>query len=261
VFSLNQKRSVQLLKSRPAPSQQKLPSTIRYVTGARAQSGLARSGDQSSPGFSGPVTLATADGIRLQGDIAIPQEPGRHPAILLLVPGSIHGEDPTAKTNKARFDSLAAQGNVVLALTPRPSLPGAEETKSPLLGRFYLLSLRADLVGRMLLGMRVEDAIQGIDFLASSPSVDPQKIAADGSGHMGLVLLHAAVLDSRLTHVTVDRVLASYRGLLDAPLPVDIAEDIVPGVLLHYDVPDLIQFLGGRATVTDPLHEYKELPQ
>ena len=42
-----------------------------------------------------------------------------------------------------------------------PSLPGAEEAEvAAPWRRFYLLSLRADLVGRTLLGMRVEDVFQ-----------------------------------------------------------------------------------------------------
>lgn len=36
---------------------------------------------------------------------------------------------------------------------------------------------------------------------------------------MGLVLLHAAVLDPRLKHISVDHVLTSYRSLIDAPFP------------------------------------------
>ena len=253
VLTLNQKRAARLLIARHAPNQQELPQLIRQATGAQATPALSPS--HTLLAASGAFTLPTADGLELQADIAIPQQPGPHPAVLLLVPGSIHGEDATAKANKARFDSLAADGNLVLALTPRPSPPGTEETKSPLLGRFYLLSLRADLVGRTLLGMRVDDAIQAIDFLTSRSDVDPHKISAEGNGHMGLVLLHAAVLDPQLSHVAVDHALASYRGLLDVRLPIDAAEDIVPGVLLHYDVPDLVHSLGSRATIADPSND------
>jgi hypothetical protein len=37
-------------------------------------------------------------------------------------------------------------------------------------------------------------------------------------------------------------------------MPIDAPEDILPGVLLHYDIPNLIQTLGPRLTFTDPLH-------
>jgi hypothetical protein len=33
-------------------------------------------------------------------------------------------------------------------------------------------------------------------------------------------------------------------------MPIDAPEDILPGVLLHYDIPDLIQTLRPRVTFT-----------
>ena len=115
----------------------------------------------------------------------------------MLVPNSIHGSDAIARANQAKFNALAAQGNVVLALTPRPSPPGTDDMKAPLLGPFYLLSLRADLVGRTLVGLRADDVIRAVDFLTARADVDPAHISAEASGHMGLVLLHAGVLDRR----------------------------------------------------------------
>ena len=56
--------------------------------------------------------------------------------------------------------------------------------------------------------------IRIVNALAGRPDVDSRNITAIGDGHMGLVLLHAAVLDSRLKHITVRRTLTSYRSLL-----------------------------------------------
>jgi hypothetical protein len=53
--------------------------------------------------------------------------------------------------------------------------------------------------------------------------------------------------------VTADHVLESYASLLKAPMPVDAPQDILPGVLLKYDIPDLVRVLGDRVTVRDPL--------
>jgi hypothetical protein len=181
--------------------------------------------------------------------------------VLLLVPDSIRGDNPLARANLARFDSLAAAGNVVLAITPRPSPPGTDDMKSPILGPFYLLSLRADLVGRTLIGMRVDDVIRATDYLAGRADVDSSKITAVASGHMGMVLLHAAVLDSRLKHITVDHVLTSYRSLINAALPIGAPEDILPRVLRRYDIPDLTSILGPRLTKTSPLQGTDDLSQ
>lgn len=133
--------------------------------------------------------------------------------------------------------------------------------KSPILGPFYLLSLRADLVSRSLIGLRVDDTIRAIDYLAARTDVDPSKITAVASGHMGLVLIHASVLDARLKHITVDHVLTSYRSLIDAPLPIGAPEDVIPGVLRRYDIPNLVHFLGARVTETNPLQGSDDLSQ
>jgi hypothetical protein len=78
---------------------------------------------------------------------------------------------------------------------------------------------------------------------------------------MGLVLLHAAVLDSRLKHITIDHVLTSYRSLLNAALPIGAPEDVIPRVLLRYDIPDLVQTVGTRLTKTAPLQGTDDLSQ
>jgi dienelactone hydrolase len=260
VFSLNRERAARILPARPSiPDQQALAQAVRAATGAESEPG--RSTPQVSGSPSGPFTLQTGDGLALECELRVPKAPGRHPAVLLPVPDSVHAANPIAQANLARLEKLAAEGNAVLAITPRPSPPGTEETKSPLLGHFYLLSLRADLVGRTLLGMRVDDVIEAVDFLASRPDIDPASIRAAASGHLGLVLLHAALLDARLAHVEVDHVLTSYRSLLDAPMPIGAPEDVVPGVLADYDIPDIVQALGPRADIRDPRSGKDDLSQ
>jgi cephalosporin-C deacetylase-like acetyl esterase len=262
VFTLNRKRAAALIPAnRLIPNEEKLAQYIRVATGALAEPGTSQVNTKPSGTTSGPFGLRTSDGIDLQGEIAVPEKPGRHPAILFLVPDSIHGENAIAHANQARFNALAAAGNVVLAVTPRPSPPGTDDMKSPILGPFYLLSLRSDLVGKTLLGMRIDDVIRAIDDLSRRPDVDPARISAVASGHMGLVLLHAAVLDPRMRHIAVDHILKSYRSLLDAPLPIGAPEDVVPGVLLRYDIPDLVRVLGRGVAVADPLNGSDDLSQ
>ena len=82
---------------------------------------------------------------------------------------------------------------------------------------------------------------------------DPNQITAQASGHLGLVLLHAAVLDPRLKHITIDHTLESYNSLLKAPMPLDAPQDILPGVVRRYDIPDLVRALGPRLTFNNPL--------
>lgn len=244
VHSLNLERAEKIIPAkRPFLSAAALASAIREETGADAIPGASKFGADALETKSGTSVL-NVNGFGLVGVLAVPRAAGRHPAVILLVPDSIEGDSPIDHANKAKFQKLAASGNVVLALTPRPSPPGWDEMKSPILGPDYLLSLRADMVGKTLVGLRVDDVIRATDYLAQRPDVNPARIGAQASGHMGLVLMHAAVLDRRLKHIAVDHVLESYRSLLQAPMPVGAPEDIIPGVLRRYDIPDLVHVLG-----------------
>jgi cephalosporin-C deacetylase-like acetyl esterase len=226
------------------------------VTGAEAAPGTpplappqltvhVRSNDESEPNyFHQIVRLSTAAGISLEGEMVEPRGSELRPARLVLTSDGV----PTLDNKHVEYE---IPNTVVLAITPRPSPPGSEEIKSPILGPFYMTELRAELVGKTLLGMRVDDVIRAVDYLAARPDVDAKNITVVASGHMGLVALHAAVLDKRIKHVTVDHVLESYRSLLAAPMPLDAPQDILPGVLLKYDVPDLVRVLGARVTATD----------
>lgn len=262
VYSLNKKRAARLIPAhRPLIAFDTLGAMIREATGGEAKPGASKSGAAFLAAKSGPLDFPSASGLHLEADLAVPSAPGRHPAVLMLVPNSIHELDPIARANQAEFESLAAEGNVVLALTPRPSPPGIDDMKAPLLGPFYLLSLRADLVGRTLVGLRADDAIRAVDYLAGRADVDPARISAQASGHLGLVLLHAGVLDRRLRSIKVDHVLTSYRSLLDAPVPIGAPEDVIPGVLLHYDISDLVRALGARLKESAPLNGNDDLSQ
>jgi cephalosporin-C deacetylase-like acetyl esterase len=262
VYTLNKQRAAHIVRAHPPEiAFERFRSLIRDATGAEVVPGSTKFDSELSTSQSGPIALPTAGGLHIDGDLAIPSSAGKHPAVLLVVPGSIHGGDAISRANQAKFDALAAQGNVVLAITPRPSPAGTDEMKAPLLGPFYLLSLRAELVGRTLVGLRADDVMRAVDYLADRSDVDPAHISAAAEGHMGLVLLHAAVLDRRIRPVEVDHVLSSYRSLLDAPLPTGAPEDVIPGVLLQYDIPDLERALGPRLKASNPLKGTDDLSQ
>jgi cephalosporin-C deacetylase-like acetyl esterase len=262
VFSLNKQRTARLVPLyRPLIAFNRLNTLIREEAGADAKPGDAKFDTSLLSATTGPIVLPSAGGLQLQGDISVPNTPGRHPTVLLFVPTPIHGQGAAARADRAKFDALAAQGNLVLAVTPRPSPPGTDDMKAPLLGPFYLLSLRADLVGRTLVGLRVDDAIRAVDYLSARPDVDPTQLSAQATGHMGLVLLHSGVLDRRIRHIEVEHVLTSYRGLVDAPLPIGAPEDVIPGVLLYYDIPDLVRAIGPRLKESNPLAGTDDLSQ
>jgi hypothetical protein len=261
VHTLTIKRYATLPKPKPLTEPQ-LQQTIREVTHATVKPGDPAPINTQSPPLASPpegdvhvrhrFTLATAPGINIQAEFYRPSD-GKHPVVVILKDSLAPALEPSRAEEIKKFRALADAGTAVLVIAPRPSPPGTEETKASILGPFYLTELRAELTGKTLLGLRVDDVIAAVTFTSGGTTEDPNQITAQASGHLGLVLLHAAVLDPRLKHITIDHTLESYSSLLQAPMPIDAPEDILPGVLLYYDIPDLIQTLGPRLTLTNPL--------
>jgi hypothetical protein len=261
VHTLNLKRAaVKIPKNAKPLTLPQLQAAIREVTHATVKPGDPAPVNTEAAALASPpegaehvrhrFTLRTAPGIEIQAEFYRPSD-GKHRALLILRDSL----DPSLEAGRARdirnLRAIADAGTAVLVIAPRPSPPGTEETKSPILGPFYMTELRAELVGKTILGMRVDDVIAAMNFLVGGETVDPRDIAADASGHLGLVLLHAAVLDPRLRTISVHTLgatapLETYRGLLNLPMPIDAPQDILPGVLLKYDVPDLNRALGAR---------------
>jgi len=86
--------------------------------------------------------------------------------------------------------------------------------------------------------------LQAIDWLVANEH--PSSITIHGNGALGIVALHAAVLDLRITRVEVQDSVASYRSIVDAPLHRNASEVVIPGVLRHYDIPDLVRAIAPR---------------
>jgi cephalosporin-C deacetylase-like acetyl esterase len=272
VHTLNLKRYVSLSKPKPLTTSE-LQHAVREVTHATVKPEDPAPINTQSPPLASPpegdvhvrhrFTLATAPGIDIQAEFYRPSD-GKHPVLLILKDSLDPALEPSRVEEIRKLRAIADAGTAVLVIAPRPSPPGNEETKSSILGPFYLTELRAELVGKTLVGLRVDDVISAVSFTSGGTTVDPNQITAQASGHLGLVLLHAAVLDPRLKHITIDHTLPSYKSLLEARMPIDAHEDILPGVLRRYDLPDLIRELGARLAFSDSLQSVdesrKELP-
>jgi dienelactone hydrolase len=226
---------------------------IRGLTGATARpsKGVQFVIEGFGASATEPVTLQGENG-ELHGSITVPATAGPHPAVLIL--SSTPSDTLTQMT-----PALAQSGHVVMVIGVTPNPPGAEGLKSPYLGTFNLLGLRALLVGKSIMGMRIDDTIRAMDLLAPRSDVDPASITVYGNSAMGAVALNAAVLDSRIKRVVVENTLTSYRLVLDEPLHRNISEILIPGVLRKYDMGDLLLALGGRVTVINPQNAAGEI--
>jgi cephalosporin-C deacetylase-like acetyl esterase len=256
LFSLNRAAAQGTIRKQPEAAnradvtrlRKRLSQQIRSLNGI----GLGRSANPLKITLTNPekrtgysiqhATFTSTTGQDLNGILAVPDKIGRKPAVLLLEERAA-GE----AAQDEQLDRLARHGNVVFAPEVLPGPGDRDEQKTDLLGPFYLPSLRAQLLGKTLVGLRIEDAERCIDWLAARRDVDSGRISGRGSGAMGIVFLHAAVLDDRIRALTLDRMLIGYRAAVDAPLTKDLAQSVIPGVLRRYDLGDLMVALAPRA--------------
>lgn len=208
---------------------------IRALTGAVARPGSAPDADI---GDNGRVMLTLADGA-IEARIKRPSAPSGRVVLLLDPAASL---DALAAPN-GRMAKLAAAGWTVVALQPRGA-DGSEEIKSSLVGDQNLLALRALLVGRTLTGIRIDDIIGTVDWLAT---LEPgARITVAGNGTMGPIALQAAALDPRIAAVRLTAGQLSFRDAVSRPIARDLPAITVPGVLRAYDLSDVIRALDGR---------------
>jgi hypothetical protein len=263
VASMNLRRAVPLIAPMPSVAtpvesnllRTRLRSTIRSLTGARARPGapavpfklLANDAMESYRVES--LALHGDDGGSVTGALLVPHLPvasapshgrtaasSKRPIAIVLDDRPLSGLIGAGSTS----DRLARGGALVLVLNPRPTPIGTESIKSSYLGPFNLLSLRAFLVGRTILGLRIDDTIRAIDWLTRREDADGRRVSLFGRGPAAMVALHAGVLDGRVSDLELEDLLASYRSVVEELLHKDVSEVVVPGVLRHYDVDALL---------------------
>ncbi len=187
------------------------------------------------------VVFYSRSGMLLPARLALPKQPGRHPAQLFT---SERAMDVLTGPG-SDFDHAAEDGNVVLAINPLP-WPPSKDALRPTMGTMLPWTARAFLDGKTFVGMRTEDVIAAVQWLAAQETVDSAMISAWADGASGTVLLHAAVLEPRIRQVTIEGALTTWASVVDADVHRNVAESIVPGVLLHYDLDDLIIAIAPR---------------
>jgi cephalosporin-C deacetylase-like acetyl esterase len=251
VHSINRKRAADIVAHRTPLATKDLQTVIRSLAGITAIPGstppkvdVAASEQRDGYTFA-TVTLHSDAGMTLPGQLAIPAGARPKPATLIF-----DAADPgAADLGAADLDRAAKSGNVVLALEPRPTPPGTESIKSPYLGPFNLLSLRAFLVGKTILGLRVDDVLHAMDWLSARSDVDRASITVQGKGSLAMVVLHAAVLDARIAKVIEIGGFGSYLQIVEEPLHRGASEIVIPGVLKRYDTEDLARAISPRTVI------------
>jgi dienelactone hydrolase len=193
------------------------------------------------------IVLHSEPGMDIGGLLLISDRPGPKPAVLMMQ------ETPRERMAATPdVQRLLKSGHVILLLQPRGIAndgPAFAPQQTNILGANTALALQAMAVGRGLVGMRADDMIRAIDWLVSLPDVDPAAITVYGRGPEAMAALHAAVVDQRIFHLVLENLLVSYRAALDAPLHRNLSDIVLPGVLRHYDVNDLLKAIAPRDVV------------
>ncbi|MBZ5545937.1 MAG: acetylxylan esterase [Acidobacteriia bacterium] len=196
------------------------------------------------------LLLETAPGITVPVRIISPSgQGGKLPAVVYLRDRSGDGD------SVALFETLARSGRRVAVADVR----GFGETMSPRNVREEGVTyfdprdgMDADFtyasffLGRPLLGLRVEDALQVVRYLRARPDVDGTRIGIVGRDWAGTVGLFAASLDSRISWAAVVGIPASYGEIASAELYAQPASLLLPGALRDFDLPDVLGSLAPR---------------
>jgi hypothetical protein len=259
VYSVNKKRAESVIapqkelfnKADLERLQVRLRQDIRTLAGVTVQPGGAPpvvdvTKTEQREGYRVETISMHSDAdMTLFGVVAIPDTPGAKSAVLLVPPSRSGITD--------NLDGIAKSGRLVLVLESRLTPPGTESVKSPYLGIYNLLSLRAFLVGRTMIGLRIDDMIRAVDWLCARKDVQGPTVVVSAVGPMAMAALHAAVLDPRIVNATLWGLLTSYRTIVDQPLHRNVSEVVIPGVLRSYDVGDLLLALSPRkVTLLNP---------
>jgi cephalosporin-C deacetylase-like acetyl esterase len=188
------------------------------------------------------VKIETEPGIVLDGVIGIPSAGGAHPAIVWL-----EATPSTVVSENREFLRLVRAGNIVLAFHPRDVLGEPQSGPEQLaLGQYMPELLRAIVVAKTIVGMRVDDVMRVTSWIWSRDDVERSKISLYGKGGLGMAALHAAAIDGRVHSVLLEGSLLSYRTALEAGLHKNLSEVVIPGVLTRYDTPQLMQAIFPR---------------
>jgi dienelactone hydrolase len=111
--------------------------------------------------------------MELPAMVAMPDGPGRKPALLMTSDQAI----ATVAAPGGDFDSAAKAGRVVLAITPLPWPPSPDKPR-PTMGTMLPWTSRAFLVGKTRVGMRTEDLMAAVRWLAAQKDVEASRIDA-----------------------------------------------------------------------------------
>jgi dienelactone hydrolase len=201
------------------------------------------------------LVFATEPGIVVPALVAEPPAAAaaQTPAPLAIILAD--GDLDEAMRGEAAADAVA-RGMRVLAISVRGTGESAPKVRlneqlAPLFGHDWQEALFGVLLDRPLLGQKVSDVLAVIAWANETYGANVP-IHLHGRAATGPVALHAAVLadaERKIAAVTLADSLTSWQSLVQARFHARELANVVPGALVHYDLPDLAAALGDRLTI------------
>ncbi|MGH2370900.1 MAG: hypothetical protein ACRDI2_22205, partial [Chloroflexota bacterium] len=121
------------------------------------------------------------------------------------------------------------------------------------MGAEAFLTYESFIAGKPLFGLRLRDVACAVDYLLARPDVDPAAgVTLAGWGAGGLLALHLAALDERISAVATVDTPAGFRPLVEHERYVFPTSAIIPGVVATpespngYEVDDVAALLDPR---------------
>jgi cephalosporin-C deacetylase-like acetyl esterase len=244
VFSLNQRDSEALIGNLHSARE----NLSRHLDGVRRSakdisgylppervSGVVFRGRYQREGYDIEMYAMAGEGATLVPFLFFkPRGAEKSPGLLYL-----HPEGKSAEAQPGgEIEALVKLGYSVLA----PDLSGSGELGSVNNSTSFL----AVQIGRSLVGIRAGDIIRCLEFLESQKEIDNSEIVGIAREGMGISLLHAASLDSRIGRVALIDPLVSFSTVVTNRFYELPAADLMANVLTAYDLPDLEASLAPR---------------
>ncbi len=201
------------------------------------------------------IAFESEPGVRVPAYLLLPHgvTPDRPRAALLCLHGHGRGKQDvvgivaTPRERQRRIRSLnydyahqlALRGYVVLA----PDARGFGERAADGMGCAWAMTAGL-LLGKILVGLRVWDAMRAIDYLQTRPEVDPTRIGCVGLSWGGTHTMYTAALDERVRAAVISGAFGTFKdALIDTE---ECACQYVPALLRHADLPDITALIAPR---------------
>jgi dienelactone hydrolase len=181
---------------------------------------------------------------------------GKPPYPGVLAPCGHSANGKAAEAYQRACILLAKNGFVALCYDPigqgeriqllnnlgRPAIPGSTSEHT-------MVGVGALLIGRSTATYRIWDGIRSLDYLASRPEVDPQRLGCTGNSGGGTLTAYLMALDDRIAVAAPSCYITSLQRLFETIGPQDAEQNITGQVAFGMDHADYLTMRAPKPTL------------